>query len=52
MQCCVFDIELAYYLQWKNVDPDKIMNYKLKCVFEFPAKATQGNEEVVIFTFN
>lgn len=27
------------YLQWKDVDPNQIMDYKLKCVFENPVSS-------------
>lgn len=37
----------TFYLQWKDVNPDNLMDSKLKCVFEMPvdpaATAPQEN---------
>lgn len=27
---------MLVYFQWKDINPDQLMDYKLKCVFETP----------------
>lgn len=29
-------INIIFYFQWKEISPDQLMDYKLKCVFDTP----------------